>query len=122
MDGDRRVGGASMAPGLHAVAVHSAPPSQVSARRMPRLVQVTTIDSARFMLERARVLPGDTLTGRSVTAADSEPPIRIPGSQIAHLEARVPTIAGAIRGAGLVLGGTALFPFLVGRAGDSGTP
>ena len=107
---------------LGCVQWQSIPPSQVSARRMPRWVQVTTIDSARFMLEHARMLPGDTLTGRSATASDSEPSIRIPGSQIAHLEARVPSAAGSIREAGLVLGGTALFLFLLGRAADSGTP
>jgi len=100
----------------------SIPPSQVSAGRMPRWVQVTTIDSTRFMLESARVLPGDTLTGRSTAAADSEPPIRIPASRIAHLEGRVATPGGLIRGTGLVLGGTALFLFLVGHAGASGTP
>lgn len=100
----------------------SIPPSQVGAHSLPRWVHVTTVDSARFTLERARVLPGDTLTGRSTRAAGADPPIRIPGNQIAHLEARVPTAAGLVKGTGLVLGGTALVLFLIGHAADSGTP
>lgn len=98
------------------------PPSQIAARPLPRWVQVTTTDSARFVLERAHVLPGDTLTGRSSMAADSDSPIRIPGSRIAHLEARVPSGPGSIGVAVLVVGGLGLFVFAVGHAAGSSTP
>jgi hypothetical protein len=97
------------------------PSSQLSARPLPRWVQVTTTDSARFTLEHARVLAGDTLTGRSYSAADSEPLIRIPSGQIAHLEARVPSGPGSIGVAALVIGGVALFFFTLGHAADDTT-
>lgn len=98
------------------------PPAQVSARPLPRWVAVTTIDSAHFMLEHAHVLPGDTLTGRSSTAANSESSIRIPNSHIAHLEARVPSGPGSLGVAALVLGGVGLLLFTVGHAADHTTP
>lgn len=84
------------------------PPVQRIDRPLPRWVQVTTIDSTRFMLEHARVVAGDTVVGRSSTAEDSAPLIRIPSSRIAHLEARVPSGPGSIGVGALVIGGTFL--------------
>ena len=97
----------------------SIPPSQISARPLPRWVLVTTRDSAHFTLEHARVLPGDTLTGRPDTAAEWEPAVRIPASQIAHMEGREPSGTGSIGVGALVLGGLAVFLIAVGHAGSS---
>jgi hypothetical protein len=71
-------------------------------------VQVTTTDSTHYLLEHARVAAGDTIVGRSSTAKDSEPLVRIPSRRIAHIEARVPSAPGSIGVGALVLGGVAL--------------
>ena len=71
----------------------------ISARPLPRWVQLTTRDSVHYMLEDARVVPGDTLLGRPENAAS---PVRLPIADIAHLEARVPSGPGSI-GVGILV-------------------
>jgi hypothetical protein len=86
------------------------------APSLPRWVRVTTSDSVQRLLEDASVVPGDTLVGRSTGNAGGEQLIRIPATEIAHLEARVPNGAGSIGVAAIVLLGLAAFIGLVGHA------
>ena len=75
------------------------PNGGISARALPRWVQLTTRDSVHYMLEDARIVAGDTLVGRPEHAATS---VRLPLAEIAHLEARVPSGPGSI-GVGIVV-------------------
>jgi hypothetical protein len=87
--------------------------ASVSARPLPRWVQLTTRDSVHYMLEDARVTPGDTLVGRPADAARS---VRLPLAEIAHLEARVPSGPRSIGMGALLIGGLAAALALIGGA------
>jgi len=106
---------------VNCVKWQSIPPSQLSARALPRWIEVTTIDSARYVLEHAQVR-GDTIIGRLSAATEAERPMRIPSNRVAHVEARVPSGSGSIGVTALVVGGLTVYLFLLGRAADSGTP
>jgi hypothetical protein len=77
-------------------------------------VQVTTRDSARYLLEDARVVSGDSLVGRAANVAS---PVRLPIAEIAHLEARVPSGPGSIGMGVVVICGFFGLVALIGRAG-----
>jgi hypothetical protein len=77
-------------------------------------VQVTTRDSARYLLEDARVVSGDSLVGRAANVAS---PVRLPIAEIAHLEARVPSGPGSIGMAIVVICGLFGLVALIGHAG-----
>lgn len=86
----------------------------MSARPLPRWVQVTTRDSAHYLLEDARVVPGDSLVGRSADEASS---VRLPLAEIAHLEARVPSGPRSIGAGVVVICGFFGLVALIGRVG-----
>lgn len=91
-----------------AVSPADAPP------RLPRLVRVTSRDSTHRMLEDA-AFRSDTLVGRASDQPDS-PDVRIPLADIAHLEARVPSVSGSLGVAVAVLAALASFVYFVGHA------
>ena len=84
----------------------------VSARPLPRWVQITTRDSVHYMLEDARVVPGDSLVGRP---ADASAAVRLPIAEIAHLEARVPSGPRSIGIGVVVIGGFVAMLALIGQ-------
>lgn len=88
--------------------------SEAAARPLPRLVSVTTTDSVHHVLERARFV-GDTLIGRARDAADSQE-LRIPSSRIAHMQARLPSLPGAIGVGALVALGLWGLLYSIGHA------
>jgi hypothetical protein len=94
----------------------SVPVSEVRARPLPRWVQVTTRDSVHYTLQRARVVPGDTLVGNSADAGQGESDVRLPLAAIARLDARVPSGAGSIGVGVLVVAGVAGLVALIGHA------
>jgi hypothetical protein len=100
--------------GTACVRWQAVPGPSISARPLPRWVQVTTRDSAHYMLEDARVVPGDSLVGRPGNAASS---VRLPIAEIAHLEARVPSGPRSIGMGVVVIGGFFGLVALIGRAG-----
>jgi hypothetical protein len=85
-------------------------------RALPRWVRVTTRDSVHRTLEDARVVSGDTLVGRSAEDDGRERTVRIPASEIVQLEARVPSGAGSVGVAVIVLLGLTALVALVGHA------
>ena len=94
----------------------SVPVTEVRARPLPRWVQVTTRDSVHYTLQRARVVPGDTLVGNSADAGKGESDVRLPLAAIARLDARVPSGAGSIGAGVLVVAGVAGLVALIGHA------
>lgn len=94
----------------------SVPVADVGAGGLPRWVEVTTRDSVHHTLEGARLLPGDTIVGRSADAAPDAPPVRIPVSEIVRLEARLPSGVGSIGVGALILVGLAGLVALIGHA------
>jgi hypothetical protein len=78
-------------------------------------VRVTTRDSVQHVLKEA-AFHHDTLVARSLATASV---IRIPGSEIAHVEARVPSLSGSLGLAAVVLGAFVTFVYLVGHAASS---
>lgn len=96
----------------------SVPPAEVSARPpLPRWLRVTKRDSTRLLLEQAQ-LRGDTLIGRASDDA-GDPLARIPMADVAHLEAREPSVSGSVGVAALVMGAVAAFAFIVGHAAST---
>ena len=89
-------------------------PTADASMPLPRWVRVTTRDSSHYLLERA-AFRHDTLVGR----ASDEPGIpaaRIPAGDIAHLEAREPSLAGSLGVTTLVLGSVIAFCLLLAYA------
>ena len=78
----------------------------------PRLVRVTTRDSAQYLLEDAKVVAADTVVGRM----EGDRLVRIPPADIAHLEARVPSVSGSLGVALIVLVGIGAALALIGHA------
>jgi len=90
-------------------------PADMSAQPLlPRWVRVTTRDSTHRLVERA-VIRGDTLIGRASDDAGA-PLTRIPTADIAHLEAREPSLGGSLGVMALVFLGVAGFFIAVGYA------
>jgi hypothetical protein len=82
--------------------------------RLPRWVRVTTRDSLQQLLQDA-AFHHDTLVGRASSDAGATL-ARIPGDEIAHVEARVPSLSRSIGVAAVVLGAFVTFVYLVGHA------
>ena len=93
----------------------SIPVAELSARPLPRWVQVTTRDSTRYTLEGARLLPGDTLVG-SPAGDDPQRRVRLPLAEIANVDARVPSGSGSIGVGALIIGGVLGLIALIGHA------
>jgi hypothetical protein len=82
--------------------------------KLPRWVRVTTRDSVSQLLQNA-AFHHDTLVGQA--SSDAKAPVtRIPNDEIAHIEARVPSLSGSIGVAAIVLGAVVTFIYLVGHA------
>ena len=93
----------------------SVPPADVTAQpQLPRWVRVTTRDSTHLLLERAG-LRGDTLVGRANDDTGA-PLARVPMADVAHIEAREPSLSGSVGVAAMVLLGVAAFVAFVGHA------
>lgn len=93
----------------------SVPPSDVTAQPpLPRWVRVTTHDSTHLLLERAQ-LRGDTLIGRAGDDA-AAPLARIPMADVAHIEAREPSLGGSLGVMAVVFLGVAGFIIAIGYA------
>jgi hypothetical protein len=83
---------------------------------LPRWVRVTTRDSARYLLEDAE-FRGDTLVGQG-SVDRAAPLVRVPTTDIAHLEARLPSLSGSVGVAAGVLAGLGAFLWFVGHAAE----
>lgn len=90
-------------------------PTASAAQRLPRWVRVTTRDSTRYLLEDA-TFRGDTLVGQARDDRAPSPLRRVPAADIAHLEARVPSVTGSVGVAAGVVAGVAAFAWAVGHA------
>ena len=84
--------------------------------RLPRWVRVTTRDSVHRTLEDA-AFHHDTLVGRM--GGDDVARVRIPSGEIAHLEARVPSLSGSVGVGALIIGAFVTFVYLVGHAAST---
>ena len=82
--------------------------------KLPRWVRVTTRDSVSQLLQNA-AFQHDTLVGHASSDA-AAPVTRIPGSEIAHLEARVPSLSGSLGIAAVILGTVVAVFAVIGHA------
>jgi hypothetical protein len=96
------------------VAAPPAPaPAASRAAVLPRWVRVTTRDSARYLLEDAE-FQSDTLVGQG-NSDRATPLVRVPAADIAHLEARLPSLSGSVGVAAAILAGLGGFLWLIGH-------
>lgn len=87
---------------------------------LPRWVRVTTRDSTRYLLEDA-AFRGDTLVGRARDASSDSGVaevslVRVPATNIAHLEARAPSLKGSVGVALAIVAGLWAFAWSIGHA------
>ncbi len=90
------------------------PPAHGAQVALPRLVHVTRRDSTHVTLEHATFL-SDTLVGRALDEPNA-PLARIATADIAHLEAREPSLSRSLTVIVIVLGVVSAFFWALGHA------